>query len=686
MNPLLDFSSLPRFGDINPEHIAPALDQLLTDGRALNEQLVADKAIPTWHNFMQPLIDADERLSRLWGQISHLNSVMNATLLREAYNTNLPKVTQYCTELAQNFALFKKVADIHTSPEFSSLSEARQRIIENQLRDFRLGGAALEEEKKTRFMAIREELSALCARFSDNVLDATNDFTWLVEDEKDLSGIPVDERQVAAEAAQEIGKSGWLFTLKAPSYGPLMQYADNRALRKIMYTAYITRASELSASALATDQSKLDWNNAPLIIKILKLRSEEANLLGFANFSELSLATKMADTSQQVRDFLGDLARCARPFAEKDLAELREFAFIKFNITDLQAWDISYVSEHLRQQRYDFSEQEVKQYFPEDSVLSGMFKLAENLYDLTIRAASSPTWHETVRFYDILDANGRLAGQFYLDLYARSSKRGGAWMDSAITRRRVAAGIQTPVAYLNCNFAAPVGGRCAQFTHDEVITLFHEFGHGLHHLLTQVEDLGVSGINGVEWDAVELPSQFMENFCWEWDVLQNLTRHVDTQKKLSRTLFDKMLAAKNFQSGLQTLRQIEFALVDMRLHSDFNPNGMQTVQQLLDEVRDKTAVLAQPVFNRSINSFSHIFSGGYAAGYYSYKWAEVLSADAYSLFEEGGVFDLTPGLRFRDEILAVGGSRDAMKSFVAFRGRKPTIEALLRHSGLSVVN
>ena len=686
MNPLLDFSSLPRFGDINPEHIAPALDQLLTDGRALNEQLVADKAIPTWHNFMQPLIDADERLSRLWGQISHLNSVMNATLLREAYNTNLPKVTQYCTELAQNFALFKKVADIHTSPEFSSLSEARQRIIENQLRDFRLGGAELEEEKKTRFMAIREELSALCARFSDNVLDATNDFTWLVEDEKDLSGIPVDERQVAAEAAQEIGKSGWLFTLKAPSYGPLMQYADNRALRKIMYTAYITRASELSASALATDQSKPDWNNAPLIIKILKLRSEEANLLGFANFSELSLATKMADTSQQVRDFLGDLARCARPFAEKDLAELREFAFIKFNMTDLQAWDISYVSEHLRQQRYDFSEQEVKQYFPEDSVLSGMFKLAENLYDLTIRAASSPTWHETVRFYDILDANGRLAGQFYLDLYARSSKRGGAWMDSAITRRRVAAGIQTPVAYLNCNFAAPVGGRCAQFTHDEVITLFHEFGHGLHHLLTQVEDLGVSGINGVEWDAVELPSQFMENFCWEWDVLQNLTRHVDTQKKLSRTLFDKMLAAKNFQSGLQTLRQIEFALVDMRLHSDFNPNGTQTVQQLLDEVRDKTAVLAQPVFNRSINSFSHIFSGGYAAGYYSYKWAEVLSADAYSLFEEGGVFDLTPGLRFRDEILAVGGSRDAMKSFVAFRGRKPTIEALLRHSGLSVVN
>jgi len=686
MNPLLDFSSLPRFGDINPEHIAPALDQLLTDGRALNEQLVADKAIPTWHNFMQPLIDADERLSRFWGQISHLNSVMNATLLREAYNTNLPKVTQYCTELAQNFALFKKVADIHTSPEFSSLSEARQRIIENQLRDFRLGGAELEEEKKTRFMAIREELSALCARFSDNVLDATNDFTWLVEDEKDLSGIPVDERQVAVEAAQEIGKSGWLFTLKAPSYGPLMQYADNRALRKIMYTAYITRASELSASALATDQSKLDWNNAPLIIKILKLRSEEANLLGFANFSELSLATKMADTSQQVRDFLGDLARCARPFAEKDLAELREFAFIKFNMTDLQAWDISYVSEHLRQQRYDFSEQEVKQYFPEDSVLSGMFKLAENLYDLTIRAASSPTWHETVRFYDILDANGRLAGQFYLDLYARSSKRGGAWMDSAITRRRVAAGIQTPVAYLNCNFAAPVGGRCAQFTHDEVITLFHEFGHGLHHLLTQVEDLGVSGINGVEWDAVELPSQFMENFCWEWDVLQNLTRHVDTQKKLSRTLFDKMLAAKNFQSGLQTLRQIEFALVDMRLHSDFNPNGTQTVQQLLDEVRDKTAVLAQPVFNRSINSFSHIFSGGYAAGYYSYKWAEVLSADAYSLFEEGGVFDLTPGLRFRDEILAVGGSRDAMKSFVAFRGRKPTIEALLRHSGLSVVN
>ncbi len=495
--------------------------------------------------------------------------------------------------------------------------------------------------------------------------------------EQEISGIPADERQVAAEAAQQAGRKGWLFTLKAPSYGPVMQYADNRALRERMYRAYTTRASEL-----LSEGSKAEWDNTPLMTQILKLRAEEAQMLGFASYAELSLASKMADTPQQVAEFLLELAQRARPFAEKDLVELREFAKSQLGLQDLQAWDVGYAGEKLRQQRYAFSEQEVKQYFPEDAVLSGMFGLVETLFGLKIVSSSAPVWHEAVRFFDIRDNSGALIGQFYLDLYARASKRGGAWMDDAITRRRTAKGIQTPVAYLNCNFASPLGGKPALFTHDEVITLFHEFGHGLHHLLTQVEELGVSGISGVEWDAVELPSQFMENFCWEWDVLQGMTRHSDTGEKLPRTLFDKMIAAKNFQSGLQMLRQIEFSLFDLRLHSDYDAHGKQTVQQMLDEVRKEVAVLIPPAFNRFQNSFSHIFSGGYAAGYYSYKWAEVLSADAYSLFEENGVLDAATGSHFREEILAVGGSRDAMDSFIAFRGREPRIDALLRHNGL----
>ncbi len=679
MNPLLYFSGLPRYTEVHPEHATPAVDQLLSENHALIARLLADSSQPTWDNFMQPLTDANERLSRAWGQVSHLNAVMNSAELREVYNANLPRVTQYYAELSQNLALYQKVKAIHNSSAYAGLSATRQKIIENDLRDFRLGGAELPDKEKARFLAIQEESSTLCARFSDNILDATNAYTWLVEDEAELSGIPADERQVAAEAAQEAGKTAWLFTLKAPSYGPLMQYADNRALRARMYAAYNTRASELG---------KPDLDNTPLMAQILKLRAEEAHLLGFANYAELSLATKMANTPQQVLDFLRSLAQRARPFAERDLAELREFARTQLGITELQAWDVSYASEHLRQQRYAFSEQEVKQYFPEDKVLPGMFKLLETLYGLSVRSSQAPLWDETVRFFDIIGADGKLVGQFYLDMYARNSKRGGAWMDDAITRRRTTTGIQTPVAYLNCNFAAPVGGRPALFTHDEVITLFHEFGHGLHHLLTQVEDLGVSGINGVEWDAVELPSQFMENFCWEWEVLQDMTRHAETAEKetdgkLPRALFDKMIAAKNFQSGLQTLRQIEFSLFDMRLHGDFDPSGSMTIQQLLDEVRSEVAVLTPPTFNRFPNSFSHIFAGGYAAGYYSYKWAEVLSADAYSLFEESGVLNLAAGLRFRDEILAVGGSRSAMQSFVAFRGREPTLDALLRHSGLS---
>jgi oligopeptidase A len=677
MNPLLNFSGLPRFAEIKPEHVSPAIDELLARNRALTAKLLADASAPTWDNFVQPFEDANEQLSRAWGQVGHLNMVMNSPELREVYNANLPKVTQYYAELSQNLALYGKYKAIRNGAGYTALNGEQKKVIENELRDFRLGGAELPEDKKARFMALQEELSALSAKFSDNLLDATNAWTCVCEDEKEVAGIHADELQAAAEAAEQVGKSGWLFTLKAPSYGPVMQYADNRDLRERMYRAYVTRASELLA-----ENCKLDWNNTPLMAQILKLRTEEAHMLGFANYAEFSLASKMADTPQQVAEFLRELAQRARPFADKDLQEVREFAAANLGLPALQAWDVAYASEKLRQQRYAYSDQEVKQYFPEDAVLKGLFGLVEQLFGLKIAAAEAPVWHDTVRFFSIHDNKGRLIGQFYLDLYARASKRGGAWMDDAITRRRTNKGIQTPVAYLNCNFASPVGGKPALFTHDEVITLFHEFGHGLHHLLTQVEALGVSGINGVEWDAVELPSQFMENFCWEWDVLQGMTRHAESGAKLPRDLYDKMIAAKNFQSGLQMLRQIEFSLFDLRLHSDFDANGKQTVQQLLDEVRTEVAVLIPPAFNRFQNSFSHIFAGGYAAGYYSYKWAEVLSADAYSLFEDNGILDAATGEHFRREILAVGGSRPAMESFKAFRGREPQIDALLRHNGL----
>ncbi|HKQ27769.1 MAG TPA: M3 family metallopeptidase, partial [Burkholderiales bacterium] len=498
-------------------------------------------------------------------------------------------------------------------------------------------------------------------------------FSIVIEDEKRLSGIPEDTLQAAREAAQKDGKRGWKFTLHMPSYLPVMQYADDRSLREKLYRESATRASEFG---------KAEWDNSPLIQRIVELRGEVASLLGFKNYAEVSLTPKMAQSASEVLGFLDELARHARPFAEKDAAELRAFAKSELKIEDLQAWDVAYASEKLRAKRYSFSDQELKQYFPEDVVLQGLFRVAQGLYQIDIVPATAPVWHEDVRFFELRDAAGSLIGQFYMDLYARETKRGGAWMDDAITRRRKGAAIQTPVAHLNTNFSRPVGGKPALFTHDEVLTLFHEFGHGLHHLLTRVEDLGVSGINGVEWDAVELPSQFMENFAWEWDVLRHMTRHVDTNAPLPRALFDKMIAARNFQSGLAMLRQIEFAVFDMRLHSDFDPASGRTAQQLLEEVRSRIAVLRPPAYNRFPNSFSHIFAGGYAAGYYSYKWAEVLSADAYSFFEENGVLDPRAGQRFRDEILAVGGSRPAAESFRAFRGREPSVDALLRHNGM----
>jgi oligopeptidase A len=673
MNPLLDFTGLPRFSEIKPDHVAPAIEQLLAENGALIERLLADSVPPSWQNFVVPMEDANERLSRAWGPVGHLNAVMNSPELREVYNATLPKITQYYAELGQNLALFVKFKTLRNGPEFAGLCAARKKIVENELRDFRLGGAELSDDKKARYLEIQERLSELSSRFSDNLLDATNDYMLLIKDRNELSGLPEDVLQAAQEAAQAANKSGWMFTLKAPSYGPVMQYADNRGLREKMYRASGTRASEFG---------KPEWDNTALMEEIVKLRGEEAKILGFANFGELSLASKMANSPLQVVEFMRELSRRARPFAEQDLAELRAYAKAELGIVDLQSWDVGYASEKLREQRYAFSEQEVKQYFPEDAALPGMFKLVETLYGLKIKPASAPVWHDDVRFFDIRDSQNQLIGQFYLDLYARNSKRGGAWMDDVITRRRIKAGIQTPVAYLNCNFSPPVGGKPAVFTHDEVITLFHEFGHGLHHLLTEVEDLGVSGINGVEWDAVELPSQFMENFCWEWDVVSGMTRHVDTREKLPRALFGKMLAAKNFQSGLQTLRQIEFSLFDMLIHSNFEAGGAKSILQLLDEVRAEVAVLIPPAFHRFPHSFSHIFAGGYAAGYYSYKWAEVLSADAYSLFEENGVLNPDVGARFRGEILAMGGSRGAMESFAAFRGREPSMDALLRHNGL----
>ncbi len=670
MNPLLDFSGLPCFDRIKPEYVGPAIDELLAAARAAVD--AATRAPATWEAFVAPLEDANERLGRAWGQVAHLHAVMDNPPLREAYNASLPKISQYWTELGQNQELFRKYKELASSESFASLSPARKKIVENALRDFRLGGAELPPENKKIYAAIQEELARLSAKFSENVLDATNAFS-IVVDESRISGVPEDVLHAAREAAEKEGKRGWKFTLHAPSYMPVMQHADDRALRETLYRGNATRASEFG---------KPEWDNTSLIARIVSLRREIARLLGYANFAEVSLEPKMAETPAQVIAFLEDLARHARPFAERDASELKQFAKTEPGIETLEAWDVPYASEKLRAKRYAFSDQEVKQYFPEDIVLQGLFRVAETLYQVKFVPSRAPVWHEDVRFFDIRDGGGMLVGQFYMDLYARETKRGGAWMDDAITRRRKGSSIQTPVAYLNCNFSRPVAGKPALFTHDEVLTLFHEFGHGLHHLLTRVEDLGVSGINGVEWDAVELPSQFMENFAWEWDVLKHMTRHVESGAPLPRALFDKMLAAKNFHSGLAMLRQIEFAVFDMQLHSDFDPAAGRSARELLEEVRGRIAVLRPPAYNRFPNSFSHIFAGGYAAGYYSYKWAEVLSADAYGYFEEHGVLDPESGVRFRDEILAVGGSRPAAESFRAFRGREPRVEALLRHSGM----
>ncbi len=704
VNPLLDFSGLPRFSAVRPEHIGPACDLLLADCRATVARLAEPATPTTWHGFVEPLEDVNERLSRAWGIVAHLHGVLDSPPLREAYNANEPKIVQYWTELGQNEALFAKYKALRASDGYAQLDAAQRRIVDNELRDFRLSGAELPADQKKRFAIIAEELAGIATRFSENVLDATNAFVIQVEKRDTLAGIPDDVLEAAHAAAEHDGKPGWKLTLQAPCYIPVMQYAENRALRERLYHAFSTRASEqygnalveaerFSAQSCATGEAPGTadaetragkWDNTSLIARILELRREAAALLGYASYAEVSLVPKMAESPREVFAFLDDLAEKSMPFARRDFAELHEFAAAELSLETLAAWDIAFASERLRKQRYAYSEHEVKQYFPEAKVLEGMFRVVQTLYGVHIAPDTAETWHPDVRFFRINDADGSLVGRFYLDLYARETKRGGAWMDEAMARRRKGGTLQTPVAYLECNFPAPVGTKPALFTHNDVTTLFHEFGHGLHHLLTRVDHLGVSGIHGVEWDAVELPSQFMENYCWEWDVLRHMTAHVETGAPLPRDMFDRMTSAKNFQAGMHMVRQLEFALFDMRLYNDFDARSGKTPLDVLDEVRRQVAVVIPPAYHRLPNSFGHIFGGGYGAGYYSYKWAEVLSADAYSLFEANGVLDPATGRRFRDEVLAVGGSRPALESFELFLGRKPKVDALLRHSGMII--
>ena len=670
-NPLLDFSGLPRFTEITPEHVGPAIDQLLVEAEAAVRH--AESVSPVqWETFVEPLDDATERLWRAWGQVSHLQAVVNTPALREAYNDNLPKVTRFGAALGQNLALFAQYRVLADSPAFNAYDVARRKVVENALRDFHLGGAELGETEKARFAEIQETLSSLSARFSQNVLDATDAYALYLHEEAELAGLPADTVAMCRAAAEQEGKAGWKLGLQMPCYLPVQAYAENCGLRETLYRASAVRASEFDLP---------ERDNSMAINQILALRTELAALLGFASYADYSVATKMAQSPAEVLEFLRDLAARAKPHARRDRTELENFAAEHLALETLEAWDLAYVGEKLKQARYSFSEQEVKQYFTEAKVLAGLFDVIEGLYGLQVQPDSAPVWHEDVRFYRLVDAQGALVGQFYLDLYAREGKRGGAWMDDCRNRRDSAGQMQTPLVYLVCNFGRGVEGRQATFSHNEVTTLFHEMGHGLHQLLTRVGVLGVAGINDVEWDAVELPSQFMENFCWEWQRVQAMTAHVDTGEPLPRVLFDKMLAAKNYQSGMFTVRQLEFALFDMELHNGLDP-AQENVLDLLERVRDEVAVNRPPAWNRFPHQFSHIFAGGYAAGYYSYKWAEVLSADAYAAFEESPQSFAETGARFREEVLSRGGSRSALENFKAFRGRAPELEALLRHSGM----
>jgi oligopeptidase A len=678
-NPLLALGDLPRFESIRPEHIAAAIDTLLAEARAAVDQVGGSGAEPGWDTLVEPLDDAIERLARAWGTVSHLNAVVDTPTLRAQYNLNLPKLSAFWTELSQDARLYRRYKALAAAPAYATLSASRRRVIDNELRDFRLGGAELDAAGQARLRQIREQLSATTTRFAENVLDATQHFSLTITETEaatQLAGMPPDAMALYRESAAAAEQPGLRITLQSPSYWPAMQYAPDRTLRETLYHAYTTRASEFG---------KAEWDNSAGMLDILRLRREQAQLLGYRNYAELSLVPKMAQSPDEVLRFLRDLARRSHPFAERDMAELKQYAAQALGLAELTAWDVGFASEKLREARYAYSQQELKPYFPEPVVLAGLYRLIEALFDVVIKPDAAPVWHPDVRFYRIESRAGSLVGQFYLDLYARDHKQGGAWQDDARGRRRRGGTVQTPVSYLTCNFSRPLSGKPALFTHDEVLTLFHEFGHGLHHMLTRVDELAVAGIRGVEWDAVELPSQFLENFAWEWDVLQMLTAHVDSGASLPRALFDRMIAARNFQSGMAMARQLEYGLIDMRLHVEYAPDWTAAdVQRVIGEVRREVSVVPVPPFNRVTHGFTHIFSGGYAAGYYSYKWAEVLSADAYAAFEEAGrVLDAAAGKRFADEVLAVGGSRPALQSFVAFRGRPPSIDPLLRHSGLT---
>ena len=683
-NPLLaPVSDLVDYAAVKPGHIVPAVEELLGIARQAVDAAADPKLAPTWEAVVEPLDTASERLWRAWSVAGHLNAVVNTPELREAYNAALPLVTEFSTWVGLHEGLYKQYQRLAAAPDFASWTPVRRRIVEMALRDFRLSGVELQGADRERYAAISDREAQASQKFSENVLDSIDAWSLLVEDESRLAGIPADVRAAARAAAEEDGKQGWKLTLKMPCYLPVMQYAQDRSLREALYRGYGTVASE---------QGDAQFDNSPLIEELLALRAEESGLLGLGTFAALRLQTRMARDAREVTVFLRDLAARAKPYAQRDLAELTAYAAAELGLDELQPWDVPYASERLRESRYAYSEDEVKQYFTEPRVLSGLFDVIETLFDVRLAETPVSSWHGDVRGVRVESPDGTLIGHLYLDLYARAGKQSGAWVDSERTRRVVAGQVQTPIAYLTCNFSRPNGDRAAVLTHDDVITLFHETGHALHALLSEVDEPGAAAFASVEWDAIELPSQFMENFCWEWAVVQKLSAHVDTGEPLPRALYDRLVAARNYQSGMQTVRQIEFALFDMLMHDRAKGASIGEVLELLQEVRKEVAVLFPPAWHRLPHAFSHLFAGGYGAGYYSYKWAEVLSADAYEAFEEAaarqagnalGTLDPATGARFRREVLAVGGSRPAADSFAAFRGRAPRIDALLRHSGMT---
>ncbi|MBU2713586.1 oligopeptidase A [Zooshikella harenae] len=672
-NPLLTDHELPPFSLIKPEHVEPAISQLIEESKAHIEKTLEEVTHFTWENLVEPLEVMGNKLSKAWSPVSHLNSVLNSDELRQAYNACLPKLSEYGTWLGQHKKLYKAYKDIADSPEYSALDKAQKKVIDNALRDFHLSGVDLEGEKKQRYGEIRQRMSELTSKYSENVLDATQAWSKLLKDKEALAGLPESALEQAAALAEAKGESGYLLTLDFPSYLPVMTYAQDRALRQEMYTAYNTRASDQGPNAG-------EFDNGPLMDEILALRQELAELLSFKNYAEYSLATKMAESTEQVTSFLHDLAKRSKPQAQREFSELQHFASSLDKIEHLEAWDVAYYAEQLKHQRYEINQELLRPYFPVEKVINGMFNVVQQLFNISIEQVTDvDTWHPDVRFYQIKHEK-KLIGQFYLDLFARPNKRGGAWMDECRVRFKQAKHLQLPVAYLVCNFTPPVGDKPSLLTHDEVTTLFHEFGHGLHHMLTKIDYSDVSGINGVAWDAVELPSQFLENWCWEPEALQIISGHYQTGETLPQDMLERMLAAKNFQSAMFMVRQLEFSLFDFLLHKDYVPEI--NIQQVLDQVREEVAVVPAPIFNRFQHGFSHIFAGGYAAGYYSYKWAEVLSADAFSRFEEEGIFNTETGQSFLESILERGGSEEPMDLFKRFRGREPDITPLLRHSGI----